>query len=57
MIPKEYPNWKSIHAYFRIWSETPKDNRESILDRFLKKISRRGAYLAWQKALHQYDYR
>mgnify|MGYP001567649540 FL=1 len=57
MIPKEYPNWKSIHAYFRIWSEVPKGRDESILDQVLKKIGRERTYLSWQKALHQYGYR
>ena len=49
MVPKEYPNWKSLHAYFRIWSEVAKGQNETTLARVLKKIGRGGAYKKWQE--------
>ncbi len=48
MIPKEYPDWHTIHAYFRIWSEVPRGEEESLLAQVLKKISRSGTYKKWQ---------
>jgi transposase len=38
-LPKDYPKWRSVHAYFLIWSEVPQGSNESILDKVLKKIS------------------
>ncbi|MBI4369826.1 MAG: transposase [Elusimicrobia bacterium] len=40
MIPKEYPPWKSLHAYFRIWSEIPEGKNENILALVLKKLAK-----------------
>ncbi len=55
-LPKDYPKWSSVHTYFSIWSEVPKGKTESVLTQVLKKISRRGAYQEWQKALHNHGY-
>ena len=41
MLPKEYPKWRTVHAYFTIW-RTPDEDRTSILDVCLKKIGWRG---------------
>jgi transposase len=43
MLPKDFPKWRSIHAYFQIWSERI-DNQPSLLEQALKKISRRNSY-------------
>jgi transposase len=40
MLPKDFPKWRSVHAYFQIWSER-KDDQPSLLEQALKKISRR----------------
>ena len=49
MVPKDYPPWKSLHAYFRIWSEIPQGQKESILALVLKKIGRGASYRRWQE--------
>ena len=36
-LPKEYPDFRSVHSYFRKWSEIKKGETESILDKVLKK--------------------
>jgi transposase len=41
-IPGDFPYWRSIHAYFQIWSET-KDGNPSILETVLKKIGWQGS--------------
>ena len=40
MLPKDFPKWRSVHAYFQIWSERLND-QPSLLEQALKKISRR----------------
>lgn len=35
-LPKDYPHYKSVHRYFRIWSTEP-EKGESILKQALKK--------------------
>ena len=37
-LPNDYPNWKSVHVYFRLWRKK-EANEESILEKVLKKIS------------------
>ena len=37
MLPSDYPKWRSVHAYFQIWSEE-RDGKVSILEEALKKI-------------------
>ena len=38
MLPSDFPKWRSVHAYFQIWS-TQINNEPSILEQALKKIS------------------
>ena len=35
-LPKDYPDYRSVHRYFMIWSQEPK-NGKSILQQALKK--------------------
>jgi transposase len=42
MLPKDFPKWRSVHAYFQIWSERV-DDQPSLLEQALKKISRRNS--------------
>ena len=39
MLPKDFPKWRSVHEYFRIWSNA-EEGEESMLDIVLKKIGR-----------------
>jgi len=43
MLPSDLPDWRSVYAYFRIWSEK-KEQETSLLEQILKKISWRGSY-------------
>lgn len=47
-LPNDFPNWRSVHAYFQIWSEA-QENQASLLERVLKKISWRGPYQQWSE--------
>lgn len=46
MIPSDFPAWRSIHAYFQIWSEDKK-GKGSILQQVLKKNNWRGPTYPW----------
>jgi transposase len=56
MLPSDFPKWRSIHAYFQIWSAKTADE-SSLLEQALKKISWRGPYQQWSdyedKLLHR----
>jgi transposase len=39
-LPSDFPKWRSVHAYWQIWSEETDDN-QSVLEIVLKKIGRR----------------
>ena len=55
-LPHEYPKWRTVHEYFRMWSEILEGQTESILAQVLKKIGRARAYQKWQEALHEHGY-
>ena len=40
MLPEEFPKWRTVHAYFAIWSE-PREGG-SLLEQALKKSGWRG---------------
>jgi len=42
LLPKDFPKWRSVHAYFQIWSERV-NAQPSLLEKALKKISRRNS--------------
>ena len=48
MLPSDFPDWQSVYAYFRIWSEK-KENEKSLLEHILKKIGWRGPYQQWSE--------
>lgn len=48
MIPSDFPDWRNVYAYFRIWSHKEKD-KQSLLEQVLKKISWRGSYQQWSE--------
>ncbi|MBI1888971.1 MAG: IS5 family transposase [Candidatus Spechtbacteria bacterium] len=37
MLPSDFPKWRSVHAYFQIWSEK-REGKPSVLEEALKKI-------------------
>lgn len=41
MLPDSFPKWRTVHAYFQIWSERD-DEGVSLLERALKKSGWRG---------------
>ena len=43
MLPNDFPKWRSVHAYFQIWTERV-NGEPSLLEQALKKISWRYAY-------------
>jgi transposase len=46
MLPSDFPKWRSVHAYFQIWSEQVFGS-PSVLERALKKIGREYPYPGW----------
>jgi transposase len=42
MLPKDFPKWRSVHAYFQIWSKRV-DDQPSLLEQALKKIGSRNS--------------
>ncbi len=42
MLPSDFPKWRSVHAYFQIWTE--RVDNASLLEQALKKIGWRYAY-------------
>ena len=43
MLPKDYPKWRTCHYYFSVWSEQKDEQSGSVLEKVLKKISRKSA--------------
>jgi transposase len=43
MLPSDFPKWRSVHAYFQIWSERV-NNHPSLLEKVLKKIGSTNSY-------------
>ena len=54
-LPNDFPKWRSVHAYFQIWSEQ-KEGNSSILERVLKKISWPGPYKQWTDRENEFLY-
>ena len=55
MLPEGFPKWRSVHAYFQIWS-TQKNDQPSILEQVLKKISWRGPTKQWSDQEHEFSH-
>ncbi len=55
-LPHEYPKWKSVYAYFEIWSEET-EGEKSILEQVLKKIGWRGAKAQWTERENKHGHR
>ena len=48
MIPRDYPNWKTIYAYFCKWREPDPQTGISVLEHVLKKMRWRSATTPWE---------
>lgn len=60
MLPSDFPKYKTVHSYFKKWSEEKKTNRKkqpAILDEILKKIGWRGASVQWTERENQFLHR
>lgn len=42
MLPSDFPKWRTVHEYFRIWSEPGRKGKKTVLEEVLKKIGWRG---------------
>lgn len=49
-LPRDFPKWRTVHAYFAIWSEPREGN--SLLEQALKKSGWRGPYQPGAHRLH-----
>jgi len=38
MIPKDFPNWRTVYGYFRIWKKTECETEASLLESILSKL-------------------
>lgn len=56
MLPKTYPKWQLCYYYFTVWSEKKDEKSESVLERVLKKISRKNAYARWPGGENLFHY-
>ena len=59
MIPSDFPKYKTVHSYFKKWSEEKtirKKKQPTVLEQVLKKISWRGAYTAWSQRENKFLY-
>ena len=52
MLPSEFPKWRTVHAYFMIWSEVDVEG-VSLLERALKKCGWRGPYQTGAQRMHE----
>lgn len=46
MLPSDFPKWQTVYMYFQIWNKK-KEDKESILEEVLKKISKRNSQSRW----------
>jgi transposase len=49
MLPRDFPKWQSVYAYFKIWGEKREEGKESILEEVLKKNGCKNTYRKWQE--------
>lgn len=57
MLPSDFPHYKSVHYYFRVWGFKKNKKTASVLEEVLKKIGRARAYTEWQRLLFQHGHR
>lgn len=57
MLPSDFPNYKTVHYYFRVWGKKKNKKTPSVLEEVLKKIGWTRAYAAWERLLNEHGYR
>ncbi len=57
MLPSDFPKWRTVHEYYRQWSERKNDDQPSLLEEVLKKIGWRGPHQTWSERTNQFLYR
>ena len=55
MLPDGFPKWRSVHAYYLIWSRQNKESGSSLLEEVLKKIGWRGLTEIWTEREHHFS--
>ena len=38
-VPGDFPEWRSVYNYYKIWSTKPEPTADSLLEKVLKKLS------------------
>lgn len=56
MLPRDFPKWQTVYFYFQIWNEKQEDNKDSVFEAVLKKISGTNTYRNWQKRTDEFLY-
>jgi transposase len=56
MLPSDFPNYKTVHYYFRIWGKKKNTKTTSILEEVLKKIGRKRTHEKWKSLLNDHGY-
>jgi len=54
MLPSDFPKWRTVHEYYRQWSERKNDDQPSLLEEVLKKIGWRGPHQTWSEQTNQF---
>jgi transposase len=57
MLPSDYPNYKTVHYYFRMWGNKKNKKTPSVLEEVLKKIGRTRTYEQRKTLLNDHGYR
>ena len=57
MLPSDFPKGRTVHEYYRQWSERKNDDQPSLLEEVLKKIGWRGPHQTWSERTNQFLYR
>jgi transposase len=57
MLPSDFPKWRTVHEYYRQWSERKNDDQPSLLEEVLKKNRWRGPHQTWSEQTNQFLYR
>lgn len=55
MLPQEFPKWELVYYYFTVWSRRI-DDKDSVLETVLKKISKLNTYREWQRRNDEFLY-
>jgi transposase len=56
MLPSDFPNWKSVHYYFTVWSEKKNKKTLSTLEEVLKKIGWGRTFEKWKEVQDRYGH-